>query len=143
MSIRLVQTAELQSALACSRCAHEGERWDRIAGKQYCPQCQESLAGGEAQPLVVKTDPNPCAVCGHRGGVCFQTFPLEAESAVEMDLCSEHLRSLLSRRLGPYGYHQLQRQLRSLGIDPSEVFLLHEAFYDRHGRALQPVQEVL
>jgi hypothetical protein len=143
MSMRLVQTAALGSATGCCRCVHRGERWDRIAGKAYCPECQESLAGGEAEPLVERTEPKPCAICAHRGTICFQTFPLEAGAPVEMDLCPEHLRSLLSRRLGPYGYHQLQRQLQALGIDASEVFLLHEAFYDHHGRALKPVQEVI
>ena len=33
------------------------------------------------------------------------------------------------------------RWLRRVGVTPSQVFLLHEAFYDREGHALQPVPE--
>jgi hypothetical protein len=35
----------------------------------------------------------------------------------------------------------LRRQLRVLGLEAAEVFLLHEAFYDEFGHALQPAVE--
>ena len=45
---------------------------------------------------------------------------------------------LIGRRLGPFAYHQLRRQLAALGLDADDVFLLHDTFYDVQGRALQP-----
>lgn len=133
---------ESSSALeACSRCSQGGQRWDRIAGHPFCPQCQESLALGESEPLVLSTIKKHCAVCDHLGSVCFHTFPLQKPTPVEMDLCAEHLRCLLGRRLGPHAYHQLRRQLDVLGVDILEIFLLHEAFYDLNGKARQPVIE--
>lgn len=140
-TLRLAPAARVQHSDSCCRCAQAGERWDRIAAKSYCPQCQEQLAAGEMEPLIEPTEARQCAVCGHRGTVCFQTFPLEAELPIEMDLCPRHLRDVLSRRLGPFGYHQLFRQLQAVGFHASEVFLLHDAFYDRQGRALKPVSE--
>jgi hypothetical protein len=44
--------------------------------------------------------------------------------------------------LGPQGFCQLQRQLQGLGVHSTDVFLLHEAFYDHFGRALKPVQQL-
>ena len=58
-----------------------------------------------------------------------------------MDLCAKHLRGFLGRKLGGYAYTQLRRQLAAVGIDVHDVFLLHEAFYDAQGRALQPTAE--
>lgn len=140
-SLRFAATMGPVSPDSCCRCSQPGERWDRIAAKAYCPQCQEQLAAGELEPLVEPTVPQLCAACGRRGTVCFQTFPLQASQAIEMDLCPAHLRDVLSRRLGQSSYHQLLRQLRTLGLQASEVFLLHDAFYDRRGRALKPVQD--
>ena len=125
----------------CCRCAATGPRWDRIAGKEYCPNCQESLAQGEAPPLVERTEKRPCAACGHIGTVCYRTLPRERGQAVEIDLCPEHLRALLGRRLGPNAFYQLRRRLGTLGLDTEELFLLHGAFYDGGGRALQPALE--
>ncbi len=142
-ALRFAPASKASHSDGCCRCANAGKRWDHIAAKAYCPQCEEQLAAGELEPLVEPTEPRPCVICRRRGTVCYRTFPLEARQALEMDLCPEHLRDLLSRRLAPFGYHQLQRQLRSLGIQACEVFLLHDAFYDRQGRALQPVQELL
>jgi hypothetical protein len=51
------------------------------------------------------------------------------------------LRSLVGRRLEPTAFRQLSRRLSSLGITSEEIFLLHDAFYDRQGRALQPALE--
>ena len=71
----------------------------------------------------------------------YADFPLHLGRAVEMDLCPEHLRGLLGRRLGAHAFQQL-RQLAKVGVKVENVFLLHEAFYDRSGLALQPAREV-
>ena len=125
----------------CTRCKHGDGLWDRLAGKALCPNCQEALAMGEGEPFVERAAKKPCAVCSRMGTLCYRTFPLHVDKAVEMDLCAEHFRDLLGRRLGPYAYQQLRRQLQTLGLSADQVFLLHDAFYDRNGRALQPAQE--
>jgi hypothetical protein len=140
--LRRTPAAIVAALKNCCRCAQAGERWDRIAGKAYCPRCQEALALGEVEPLRERTSSNHCSVCDLKGTVSFQTFPLEGAAPVEMDLCPEHLRGLLSRRLGPHAFHQLQRQLQLLDLSAADVFLLHEAFYDPLGRAQQPILEL-
>ena len=125
----------------CGRCGDASRGWDRIAGKVYCPSCLECLAQGEATPIVERTDRRRCAVCSHQGTLRYLTYPLHSRRPIEIDLCSEHLRGLVARRLGPHAFEQLRRQLGVLGIGTGEVFLLHEAFYDEHGRAQQPVLE--
>jgi hypothetical protein len=60
-----------------------------------------------------------------------------------MDVCSEHLRALVGRRLGPHAFEQMRRQLFGLGLEVTNIFLLHEAFYDEQGRAIQPALEWL
>lgn len=141
-SLRITAVDQSTHGGPCCRCGTGERRWDRIAGKPYCPNCQESLAQGEGPPLIEPTEKNACAICSEAGTVRYLTFPLHASSAVEIDLCPEHLRGLLGRRLGPYAFHQLRRRLLVHGIDVEEVFLLHAAFYDRHGRALHPAVEV-
>jgi len=96
---------------------------------------------GEGDPLVARTDRKRCAVCHHLGTVRYVTFPLHSRRPVEIELCPEHVRALVARRLGPHAFEQLRRQLTGLGLEVAEVFLLHEAFYDEHGRALQPAVE--
>jgi hypothetical protein len=140
-SLRIAAMDSVPPAAPCCRCGGGERRWDRIADKAYCPNCQESLATGEAAPLIERAAKNHCAVCEKVGTLCFQTFPLQAPAPVEMDLCSEHLRGLLGRQLGPHAFHQLRRQLHALGVDVEEVFLLHGAFYDSQGQALQPATE--
>ncbi|MCS7044772.1 MAG: hypothetical protein NZO58_00295 [Gemmataceae bacterium] len=137
-SLRLAPVGSVFPKIACSRCGDDSRRWDRIAGKSYCPSCIELLALGEAAPLIEKTERRRCAVCHHQGTLRYLTFPLHSRRPVEMDLCAEHLRALLGRRLGPHAYEQLRRQLHALGLETRELFLLHEAFYDAQGRALQP-----
>jgi hypothetical protein len=136
--LRLAPLTEPNSVTSCCRCAAGPQNWDRIAGKPICPNCQEELALGVGEPLIVKTEPSRCLVCARRGTVRYLTTPLHATAAVEMDLCGEHLRGLLGRCLGPYAYHQLRRQLRTLRVGTEEVFLLHSEFYDLQGRALRP-----
>ena len=125
----------------CCRCGAGDRYWDHIAGKAYCPNCLEALAIGEADPVIEQVEKCRCAICFHLGTVKYMTVPLHSSRPVEMDLCAVHLRGLIGRRLGPHAFEQLRRQLTSLGLDVADIFLLHEAFYDVHGRAIQPAIE--
>lgn len=125
----------------CGRCRAGGCPWDRIAGQTICPDCQEALARGEGEPLIARTENRPCAVCSRKGTIRYLTYPLHAAEPVEMDLCPRHFQALLARRLDRQAYQQLSRQLRVLGFEAPQIFLLHEAFYDQHGHSLQPVPE--
>jgi transposase-like protein len=140
-NLRLAPVESVFPRIPCCRCADGARWWDRIAGKTYCPHCLEALALGEAEPMVEKTDRRRCSVCHRQGTLRFLTFPLHSRRPVEMDLCAEHLRAMVARRLGPHSFEQLRRQLQSLNIRVNDVFLLHEAFYDEYGRALQPAVE--
>ena len=140
-SIRLTPNGSVFPQIPCCRCADNSRAWDRIAGKTYCPSCMEGLAQGEGDPVIERTDRRRCAVCHHQGTVRYLTFPLRCRRPVEMDLCSEHLRAMVARRLGPHAFEQLRRQLHGLGLQACDIFLLHEAFYDEHGRAIQPAVE--
>ena len=133
---------EIATRDSCSRCQSGGCPWDRLAGQVVCPDCQETLAQGEGEPLVVPTEKHRCAVCQLLGTIRYLTYPLHSAKPVEMDLCPRHFRSLLARRLDRHAYHQLSRQLRTLGFETRQVFLLHEAFYDDKGQSLQPVPEL-
>jgi hypothetical protein len=140
--VRLAAIEKENSLIVCGRCGRNGGRWDRIAETPYCPHCQESLALGEAEPLILPTAKNRCAVCDHVGTVQFLTFPLQAPDALVLDLCPQHLRGLIGRHMGPFAYHQLRRQLDAMGINVNDIFLLHEAFYDMYGRALHPLSDL-
>ncbi len=140
-SMRWVPGEAGGTSAACYHCGARGGRWDRVAGKPYCPNCQELLVLGEGRPLAERTHPAPCAVCARVGSVTFLSFPLERTFPVAVELCAEHLRGLLGRQLGAHAFHQLRRQLISLDLGPEDLFLLHEAFYDPSGRALQPACE--
>lgn len=140
-SIRLAPPDSVFPRIACCRCADDSRPWDRIAGKTYCPSCQESLALGEADPVCERVDRRRCAICHHQGTIRYLTFPLHSRRPVEVDLCAEHVRALIARRLGPHSFEQLRRQLCALGLEVADIFLLHDAFYDEHGRALQPAVE--
>jgi hypothetical protein len=141
-SIRLASPDSIFPKISCCRCSDDSRFWDRIAGKTYCPNCLEALALGEGDPLVVRTERKRCAVCHHLGTVKYITFPLHSRTPIEIELCSEHLRALVARRLGPHAFEQLRRQLHSLQLEVAEIFLLHEAFYDEYGRAIQPAVEM-
>jgi hypothetical protein len=141
-SLRMAPSQSQLATLPCCRCAGGDCRWDRISGKAYCPACQEDLVTGLADPLVERTEKNPCAACGRIGTVCFLSFPLQASTPVEMDLCPEHLRALLGRRLRAPAFGQLRRRLQRLGLNVERIFLLHDAFYDPEGQALQPATEL-
>jgi hypothetical protein len=137
-SVRLTSAKSVPVMQPCCICGAVRRRWDRINGKAYCPECQEALVLGLAGPFVERTEKHHCGACGRAGTVRYLTFPLEVATPVEIDLCAEHLRALLGRRLGPYAFHQLRRRLHVLGLGVELVFLLHGAFYDEQGRALQP-----
>lgn len=140
--VRLAPAESVFPKIPCCRCADGMRSWDRIAGKTYCPNCLESLAVGDAEPLVERCDRRRCAICHHLGTTRYLTFPLHSRRPVEFDLCSEHLRAMVGRRLGPHAFEQLRRQLVALELEVREIFLLHEAFYDDQGRALQPAVEI-
>ncbi|MBY0525457.1 MAG: hypothetical protein K2R98_18770 [Gemmataceae bacterium] len=139
--VRLAPMNDTSAAMSCCRCEAGEHRWDRIAGRAYCPNCQEAIVLGEADPLAEKAEAHRCVVCARRGTVRFLTFPLNIQGVLELDLCAEHLRGMLSRRLGPHAFHQLQRQLRGVNVATDDIFLLHGEFYDHHGRALRPAVE--
>jgi hypothetical protein len=140
-SLRMVPGEKYSAAAPCCRCGTTGQRWDRLAGKPFCPDCQEDLARGEGPPLIERTEPGRCCVCDHGGTIRYLTLPQQTPALLEMDLCPEHFRALLGRRLGPFAFHQVGRQLQALHLTVEQVFLLHDAFYDRQGRALQPVNQ--
>lgn len=137
-SLRLATQESKATARACCRCQATKRNWDRIADKPLCPECQESLVLGISEPFTARTEDNQCAACGRRGTARFLTYPLQSTTPVEIDLCPEHLRALLGRRLGPYAFHQLRRRLHLLGLGVELIFLLHDSFYDENGKALQP-----
>lgn len=140
-SLRLAPSQRKPAVLPCCGCASTERSWDRIAGKVYCPECQESLVMGLSAPLIQRTEKRRCSTCSRLGTVRFLTFPLQGPTPVEMDLCAEHLRALLGRRLSITAFAQLRRRLQSLGLGVEQIFLLHDAFYDEQGRALQPAFE--
>src|SRR5262249_36542472 len=106
-SLRMVPNQRLPAVLPCCRCASAECSWDRIAAKAYCPECQEALVMGLADALVERTEKNHCGICSRVGTVRFLTFPLQIPTPVEMDLCPEHLRALLGRRLSTVAFDQL------------------------------------
>jgi hypothetical protein len=140
--LRKATPAAAPTHLPCSRCQATGCRWDQIAGKSMCPDCQESLAQGSGEPLIERTEKKPCAICGRVGALRLVTYPLNQRAAVEIDLCADHFRSLLGRKLNARAYLSLRGQLDKLGLRTEQIFLLHEAFYDEHGKALQPAKEL-
>lgn len=140
-SLRKAPSQRLPAIMPCCRCASAERSWDRMAGKAYCPDCQEALVTGLADPFVARTEKRFCSICSRIGTVRFLTFPLHNPTPVEMDFCPEHLRALIGRRLSMAAVAQLRRGLGLIGMSINHVFLLHDAFYDEYGRALQPAAE--
>lgn len=140
-SLRLAPAGSVFPKIPCCRCADNVRSWDRVAGKTYCPHCLEELALGESPPIVERTEKRRCAICRRIGTVRYLTFPLRSRRPLEVDLCGEHLRDLIGRRLGRHAFDHLRRQLTGVRIETNEIFLLHEAFYDQDGQALQPTPE--
>jgi hypothetical protein len=141
MSAFRTLTADEETApTCCGRCRATGCTWDRIGGLAICPDCQELLVCGEGEPLRLTPEQRSCAACRSPGTVSFVTVPLQAKP-LAIDLCPAHLRGLLRRELDQDAFLELARQLSTIGLAPGRIFLLHEAFYDRHGQALRPVAE--
>lgn len=137
--LRRMTQADTPAAAACARCRATGCPWDCVGGCTICPDCLEELARGEGEPLRLPREARPCLVCNVDGTVPFVTVPLRAAAPIALDLCPAHLRALLRRGLERSAFHELAGQLRAAGFEPGHVFLLHEAFYDGQGLALQPV----
>ncbi len=141
-TLRVMAEDSLSAQQPCCRCGATGGPWDRIGRQPFCPDCQEALVQGTVEPLIVRAEQGSCAVCARHGTLSFLTFPLGLTEALLMDLCPEHFRALLGRRLERCDFQHLRQELARLGLEPGQIFLLHEAFYDNQGRALQPAHEV-
>jgi hypothetical protein len=139
--LRMVPGDSVSLSAPCSCCAATGQRWDRIAGTSYCPDCEEALARGDGPTLIARTEKQRCCICEHVGTIRYLTAPLDSPRVLEIDLCPDHVRALVARRLGPFAYHQLGRRLQGLQLGVEQIFLLHNAFYNSQGQALQPVGE--
>lgn len=137
-NIRLVAPHSVLVDSGCSTCTDARSSWDRIANKAYCPDCMGLLAQGETEPLLIQTEKHQCAVCFYLGTVRYLIRHRSPRCLVEIDLCGVHLRALIGRCLGPHSFFRLRQQLHDLGMETDDFFLLHDAFYDSHGRALQP-----
>src|SRR5262245_10128832 len=133
-TVRLLSADRVPTQVPCCRCQAPGLGWDRIVDKPYCPDCEEALAQGEAEPLIERAEPTPCSICGRGGTLRYLTFPLESAMPVEMHLCGRHVRDLLARRLERTAFHHLRRQLAGIRVNVGCIFLLHDAFYDAEGR---------
>lgn len=140
--LRTVRLEDDRTDIPCDRCGAHPGTWDRVAGRPWCPECQESLAQAEADAVRLRTERQACSICGKIGTVRFVTFPLGSRRGVAMDLCGKHFRALLGRRLDVFSFFQLSRQLAPLSLSTRHIFLLHEAFYDGHGHALQPALDL-
>src|SRR5438270_13914682 len=125
-NLRIAPLHESPLILPCCRCARKERSWDRIAGKAYCPECQEAIVLGLSDPLIERAKANSCAVCHRLGTIQYLTFPRQSSTPIEIDLCPEHLRSLLGRKLRPYAFRQLRRRLESVGVHVELIFLLHD-----------------
>lgn len=125
----------------CILCQATGCPWDQIAGKPVCTDCQELLICGDLSPWNLEPQSSRCALCETSATIPFLTYPLCDPDPVEIDLCGSHLVALLGRRLSARAYRRLRRRLNKLGFAVEQFFLLHEAFYDEEGRALQPLSD--
>src|SRR5262245_39262214 len=114
--LRKIHWAQKATFPECCRCQAAGCRWDLIAGKPICPDCQESLVLGRGAPLIEKTERKLCTICQRTGTIRYLTFPLNPTDPVEMDLCPQHFRALLSRTLHPQAFHHLRQQLHWVGL---------------------------
>jgi hypothetical protein len=138
--LRLTALSRAALRVRCARCPAGERHWDRVAGKPYCPNCQEAIALGEFPPIREKPEARRCVVCDRLGTVRFLTFPLNHAAALELDICSLHLADLVGRRLSRHAFRQLKRQMLTLNVQTDEVFLLHHEFYDHEGQALRPAE---
>lgn len=140
-AMRLIRGGRLTPLAPCERCQVIGCPWDRVAGKPLCPDCQEMLMLGTAPPLSEPLEKRPCAVCERNGIITYQTFPLQKDVCLEIDLCPCHLEGLMARRLDGMAIQRLAHALTRMGLHIKDIFLLHEAFYNDEGEPLQPVPD--
>ena len=114
-SIRLASADSIFPKIPCCRCGDQSRWWDRIAGKTYCPNCLEG-AGRWGKAIRWLRAPTADAARFAIISARCATSPSRSHSRrpVEMELCSEHVRALVARRLGPHAFEQLRRQLSGL-----------------------------
>jgi hypothetical protein len=137
--VQLIYASGQSLTAACVRCQAVGCPWDRIGDQPICPDCEEQLALGEAEPLVDPLAKKKCLVCEKIGTVRYLTFPLHSKDPLAIDLCPLHFHEFLIRKLDRYTWRILVRHLREIGLAPRQIFLLHEAFYDDRGYPLHPL----
>ena len=140
-AVRRIRNGSGSPIEPCGRCGAVGCPWDRLAGRPMCPDCQEALALGEGPLVREHGEARACAICGRDGTLRYLSYPLHSTEPVEIDLCGGHCEALLGRRLERAAFRRLEGLLQAAGVAPKEIFLLHEAFYDRQGRPLQPIRE--
>ncbi|MBI3619052.1 hypothetical protein HY213_03405 [Candidatus Peregrinibacteria bacterium] len=71
--VRIEPIDETAQKLPC-RCGKPGHGWDRIEDVVCCPECEEQLAVGEAEPLTLRTRRrDDCVACGKSGSICLRT----------------------------------------------------------------------
>lgn len=137
MSIRSIKA----SAKPCCRCGANNNVWDKVGPHPICYECQEKLAANACEVWRFATRHGRCAVCDEAQVVPFASLPVHAGKALEIELCGQHLRDVLGRRLSKRAFRVLRAVLEDAGISTGEIFLLHGAFYNERGNALQPVEE--
>lgn len=139
--VRLVaeQASSSTATTPCIHCEATGVPWDCLAGKVCCPDCMEAMVRGEGPAFIARLEDHRCCVCSLQGTVAFRTVSLDRR-VLAFDLCRGHLRGLLARRLDRRAFAKFRGQLAAVGVQVNRVFLLHDAFYDEKGRALQPVE---
>ena len=116
-SLRLAPADSIFPKIPCSRCADHSRGGTGSSAKPIARTASKRWRGERRSPLWKKPIAGVVAICHHLGTVRYVTFPLHSRRPVEMELCSEHLRALIVRRLGPHGFEQLRRQLHNLGIE--------------------------
>jgi hypothetical protein len=125
----------------CWYCKAKGLRWDRLGGLPVCPDCQEMLALGTAEPAIqIPSSKGMCCVCSWPTVVSFQTSPRGSDSWLNVPLCAGHFRRSLGRCLLPGEHKRVALYLRSRGHSANAVYLFHDAFYDPKGLAVLPVE---
>lgn len=127
---------------ACALCKMKGCPWDEIDSVPLCPDCLEGLAAGEIEAVKFSVIRSAhCCICRSLGAVRFVTVPLRtpAHMVTTLGFCPLHLRALVGRSLDHKDFGYLAVLLAAFGLRTYQVFLLHEAFYDQDGRAVDPV----
>lgn len=137
-SLRLIRATSMNIELPCLICDAYGCPWDQIGNKPICTDCQERIMLGEIDPWQIPAEEGACLLCSSQSTIRYLTFPLCDPDPIEMDLCGRHLHALISRSLTSRAYRRLRRHVNRLGFAIEQFFLLHEAFYDEEGQALQP-----